>query len=306
MTPAETAARHWGAVPERLVAARENEVWRVRLPGGAPAALRLHRAGYQSAAAIRSELWWCGELAARGLPVPAPVAGAGGEALVALADGRHASVVTWAEGAPIGAAGVPLAGDAAAQAALHRDLGRLLARLHAATAALSLPGWFARPAWDLPGLLGETPFWGRFWDHPAATADQRRLLLRARAWLAERLADHARSAPLMPVHADVLRENVLAGPSGLSLIDFDDAGFGYPLYDLGTALSQCLAEPAFPAIRAALMEGYGTEDGAMVDAFTMMRCCASVGWTMPRLAPGHPVHASHLARACGLAERLVR
>lgn len=306
MTSAEAAARHWDAVPEGLIAARENEVWRLRLPGGAPAALRLHRAGYQTAGAIRSELWWCGQLAAAGVPVPAPVPGVDGTALLALPDGRLASVVTWAEGEPIGAAGVLLAGDARSQSALHRDLGRLIARVHAATAALALPDWFTRPSWDLPGLVGEAPFWGRFWEHPAATPDQRRSLLRARGWLAERLADHARDARLLPIHADVLRENVLAGPDGLSLIDFDDAGFGLPLYDLGTVLSQCLSEPAFPAIRGALIEGYGTGDGATVDAMTLMRCCASVGWTMPRLPPDHPVHRSHLARACALADRLVR
>lgn len=301
----EAAAAFWGARPECLLVERENAVWRVRLGDGRAAALRLHRAGYQTEAAIRSELWWCGALAERGMPVPAPVAGPGGEVLHHLPGGRFASLLGWVEGAPIGAAGVPLAGHEATQAEVHYCLGALLARVHAVTDGLCLPEWFERPAWDIDGLLGERPFWGRFWEHPALTAEEAALMVRARAWLRLRIAEHARGAGTAPIHADVLRENVLALDGALSLIDFDDSGMGYRLYDLGTVLSQSLAEPAFPAIRAALMAGYGTGDGDMVDAFTLMRCCASVGWTMPRLAPGDPIHRRHILRATALAARLV-
>ncbi|QYK41532.1 MAG: phosphotransferase [Paracoccaceae bacterium] len=303
MTEAEEAAAAWGAVTGRLLVERENAVWQVRLPGGVPAALRLHRPGYQSEGAIRSELWWCGALAAQGVAVPAPVPTLSGGVLHRLAGGRLASVVGWIEGAAIGASGVPLPGSEADQRRLHRDLGRLLARVHAVTDRLELPEWFRRPSWDFNGLLGEAPFWGRFWEHPALAPDEARVLRRARDWLAARIGEHAAREPLRPIHADVLRENVLAGPGGLSIIDFDDSGMGYRLYDLGTALSQCLYEPAYPAIRAALMEGYGTDDGAMVNAFTVMRCCASVGWTMPRLPPDSPIHRSHIARAVMAAER---
>jgi Ser/Thr protein kinase RdoA (MazF antagonist) len=306
VTEVREAAAFWGATPEGLLRERENAVWRVRLPDGRVAALRLHRRGYQSETAIRSELWWCGALAAAGVAVPAPVATPGGEVLHRLAGGRLASVIGWVEGAPIGEAGVPLPGTLQDQVQVHHDLGRLLARVHAATDAMALPDWFDRPSWDLAGLLGDAPFWGRFWEHPALDAEAAATLARARDWLTERIGDHAAGVPVAPVHADVLRENVLRQEDRLSLIDFDDSGLGYRLYDLGTVLSQCQAEPALPAQREALMAGYGTTDGAMVDAFTLMRCCASVGWTMPRLAPDDPIHRSHIARAVRLAARLCR
>ena len=62
-------------------------------------------------------------------------------------------------------------------------------------------------------------------------------------------------------------------------------------------IRQNLYEPAYPDICDALMAGYGTDDRAMVEAFTLARTCASVGWTMPRLGPDDPIHRSHLARA---------
>jgi len=307
MTEAEEAARAFGGSVPRLIRMRENAVYDVMLPSGR-AALRLHRAGYQSAAAIRSELWWCRALAAAGVPVARPVPAGDGQLLVALSTGRLASALAWVDGVPLGEAGVPLAGNVAAQVGHHRALGRLVARLHTASDALIPPPDFVRTRWDCDGLLGETPFWGRFWDHPALQPDDAALLRKTRDFLRDKVQDHAASGSFGLIHADVLRENVFVGESGLSLIDFDDSGFGFRLYDLGTVLSQNLFEPALPQIAQALAEGYAETrplDPAMIPVFTLMRCCASVGWTMPRLAPDDPIHRSHIARAVSLARRVL-
>ncbi len=288
---AAEAASHWGGTLTRLLRDRENVVYEMALPNGR-AALRLHRVGYQSAAAIASELWWCDALARAGVPVPGALPSRGGEILVTLSNGRHASAILWLEGEALGEAGMPFARPLRQTLDLHHALGALLAQLHRVTDGLVLPDGFTRPRWDLAGLVGEAPFWGRFWDHPLATPDQRSALIRARDALRERLTGDQGL-----IHADVLRENVLVDDDAVGLIDFDDSGFGFRLYDLGTVLSQNLYEPAYPDIRDALMAGYGTTDTALVEAFILARTCASVGWTMPRLAADDPIHRSHLARA---------
>lgn len=295
------AAAEWGGTLTRLLSNRENVVYEMALPTGR-AALRLHRGGYQSPAAIRSELWWCDALAFAGVPVPAPLPARTGAPVVTLSTGRIASAIAWVGGEALGAAGVPFARPLPETLALHETLGALLARLHRTTDALTLPPGFTRPRWDADGLVGESPFWGRFWDHPAASPAQAATLCRARAFLRETL-----SQPLDTglIHADVLRENVLVNGRSVSLIDFDDSGHGFRLYDLGTVLSQNLYEPAYPAIRDALMAGYGTSDTRLVEAFTLARTCASVGWTMPRLAPDDPIHRSHIARAVMAADLLL-
>lgn len=301
-TIAQMAAAHWGGQVVRLIRERENAVYEMTVPNGR-AALRLHRAGYQGAAAIRSELWWCDALARAGVAVSTPLVAASGELLVTLPDGRLASAIGWVDGTPIGEAGIPFAEPPAEQMARHAALGRLLRQLHDKTDELTLPDGFSRPRWDQAGLVGEAPFWGRFWDHPLATLDQRRTLLAARDYVSAKIAAHQGSFGL--IHADVLRENIFVNGSSVSLIDFDDSGWGYRLYDLGTVLSQHLYEPHYPELRAALMQGYGTDDRDMVDTFTLARTLASVGWTMPRLGPDDPVHRSHLARAVMCAERLM-
>lgn len=299
MTPAEEAARHWGGRVVRLLRDRENHVFEMALPTGR-AALRLHRAGYQAPAAIRSELWWCAELARAALPVPAALPALDGALLVALPDGRHASAIAWIEGEALGEAAKPFARPLPQVLDLYHALGALLARVHRVTDGLTLPQDFTRPRWDLDGLVGETPLWGRFWEHPAASPDQRATLIRARDALRERL-----SGDIGLIHADVLRENVLVNDCSVSLIDFDDSGFGFRLHDLGTALVQTVQHPEHPQLRDALMAGYGTTDREMVEAFILARTLASVGWTMPRLEPDDPIHRSHLARAVTCADRVL-
>lgn len=305
---ASEAAAQWGGSVLTLIRNRENAVFRMALPNGTHAALRLHRVGYQTAAAIESELWFCTALADQGLPVPRPLPAQNGAALVALQAGRMASAVEWLPGRPLGEAGVPLPGTGQDQAAQHYALGQLLARIHSTTATLALPKGFDRPAWDLDGLTGDTPFWGRFWEHPSLTAPERVQMQAARHYLRAALQIHAKATPLLPIHADVLRENILVDGPNLALIDFDDSGLGFPLYDLGTVLSQNLYEPAFADIRAALIAGYQSlrpAEAQMVDVFTLARCLASVGWTMPRLTLDDPIMRSHIARALYCAQRVI-
>ncbi len=55
---------------------------------------------------------------------------------------------------------------------------------------MTLPADFTRPAWDIDGLTGDAPFWGRFWEHPALSPDQAATLRKGRDFLRERLTDY--------------------------------------------------------------------------------------------------------------------
>src|SRR5690606_33176555 len=174
--------------PPGLVKQRENMVFDARLRCGRRVALRLHRPGYQSRAAITSELWWTRALAERGLPVAVPVPSLAG-GLVEWMDDRAVSCVGWLDGAPIGSGDAPLTGTAEAQEALMRQLGRLIAALQLGRDGLSLAVAFERSAWAAAALLGEAPRWGRFCESPASSAPERELMQRARERARQLLAD---------------------------------------------------------------------------------------------------------------------
>lgn len=308
---ARAALAAWGdsaALPE-LVKDRENAVYRVRLGDGRRAALRLHRAGYQTVEAIASELWWMTSLAAAGFPAPRPLPARHGGLLVTGTGPRAASLLEWLDGAAFGAVGEALSGTPAEQLARHHALGRLVARLHALADGLEPPRWFARPRWDRDGLVGERPFWGPFWENPALDDSERALLLATRDEAGAVLSRLDGQLDSGLIHADLLRENILLRADGsLALIDFDDCGIGYRLYDLATALAQSAGDPELPSRAEALVSGYCSiraltpQEAALLPMFLTLRLCAGCGWHIPR-AGGD---MARLRRAAGLAVAAAR
>jgi len=296
---AENALVHWGGgTVARLIANRENAVFEVALHDATRAALRLHRAGYQTDAAIDSELVWMAHLHRRGFPCPAPVATSDGQLMAEPAFGPRASVVTWIDAPAIGAMGRRFADSTERHCRLYHALGQCIAQMHALSDTLIAPADFQRPEWDIEGLTGASPLWGPFWNNPALDAAESRLLCDARD--AVRATLLARDWDSGLVHADLLQENILGTADALSIIDFDDGGAGLRLYDLGTAMVQHSETPHRADLAAALCDGYG---GGHTDLplFTLLRALASCGWVIPRLAPGDPRQRIYAERALALA-----
>ena len=305
---AKAALAAWDvpACTPRLIKNRENAVFEVAGQDGTRAALRLHRPGYQTDAAIRSELVWSQGLAQAAMVVPCPLQTRDGDVIAPVADaGRVASLVTWSEGEPLGEGGVPFSWDTDRQAQLYHTLGAELVRLHRISDTLSLPDWFERPRLDVDGLLGDAPLWGQFWDNAALTQREKALLQEVRAQLQGELQAFSADADFGLIHADALRENVFVQGDSVSLIDFDDGAFGFRLYDLGVAMSQNWDLPNAPELAAALTEGYGLDENtaALVPVFTVIRALASCGWCMPRYAPNDPALITYTNRAVKIAKR---
>jgi Ser/Thr protein kinase RdoA (MazF antagonist) len=265
-----------------FVAGRENRVFRVQAPDG-EFALRLKRPGYRSDAELLSELQWLEAMSRAGLRVPAPVPSRAGE-LLEVVDGQRVDLLTWLPGRPLGTSREPLA-LAEPEAVFHR-LGRETARLHLACDAWVRPATFSRCAWDIDGLLGENPLWGRFWENPTLDGPTRRLFEDFRAAAAQTLLQRAPALDYGLIHADLVRENVALDGERIGMLDFDDAGFGFRLFDLATTLLKNLAEPNHRSLKAALLAGYARErtiDLELLELFIVLRALTYVGWIVPRM-----------------------
>lgn len=280
----EKALAHWGMAGAdwRLVAERENRVYRVDHAGRAYA-LRLHRPGYCSEAELRSELQWMDVAYAGGLGVPAPVASSAG-AFLHMIDGVAVDVLDWLNGQTMGKTGVPL--DCVDRQGLFCAIGREMARLHAVSDAWALPESFTRRRWDRDGLLGEAPVWDRFWDNLTLSAEDRTLLLRFREAASADLAAREGALDFGLIHADLVRENVMIDAGRVQLIDFDDSGFGFRLFDIATTLLRNRTEPDYDSLKAALLEGYLSVrplDVSALDLFVALRAATYVGWIISRM-----------------------
>ncbi len=286
----------WGLPPRvpLLIKYRENAVFRVVRGTGSFAGLRLHRPGYHDEHALRSELEWLQALFKSGLPVPEPIETSKGDLLVALPadegeDVQFADLLTWLPGVPLGQTGTPLEWNEAQQKSLFFRVGETAARLHMASDQWKVPKGFRRPHWNRDGLLGESPVWGRFWDCPLLSEAERERLVSLRAHL-QRVMDvlHRQRFDYGLIHADLVRENILVDGENVSFIDFDDAGFGYRMFELATALLKNRQEPLFPAIRDALVAGYRSlrplsdEELKTLPLFMTLRALTYVGWIASR------------------------
>lgn len=297
---AQNALGQWGGgTVARLIANRENAVCEVALHDGTRAALRLHRAGYQTDAAIESELLWTQHLAQAGFPCPTPIVTIKGGLMGQPAFGPRASLVTWIDAPAIGAMGQPFTGTPDQHCRIYHALGQRIAQMHRLSDSFAAPPGFERPAWDIDGLTGNLPLWGRYWDNPSLSANETALLQEARDVVRATLLAGTWDSGL--IHADVLQENVLGAAAHLSIIDFDDGGTGLRLYDLGTAMVQHTETPHHADLAAALCDGYGGGHGDL-PLFTLLRALASAGWVVPRLAPDDPRQRIYAERALTLAK----
>lgn len=265
----------------------ENATFRVGGPWPAPTwILRVHRLGYHSPAQVASELAWLEAVRAEaGVRTPAVVPAMNGERVVEVEDpdGGPARMVVLFEFLP-GEEPEPddLVGNAA-------DLGRLTARLHAHARAWRRPPWFDRFTWDLDAAFGPAPRWGHWRDGVGVGPAEHRLLRRAQDTVAERLEAYGRGPQRFGlVHADLRAANLLAceqdGVRRTSVIDFDDCGFSWYLYDLAAAVSFVEDRPDLPEVVEAWVRGYRAvahltpEDVAVVDTLVMLRRLLLLGW----------------------------
>ena len=280
MTPLiDRALALWGISGARVtfVAGRENQVYRVR-SGAGDFALRIKRPGYRSEAELVSELNWLDAMHRAGLSVPRPHPALDGRLLLQVG-GKFVDMVGWLHGAPLDQTDV-------APKAFER-LGIEMARLHTACDDWALPADFARCHWDVDGLVGESPVWGRFWENPTLDADTCALFKRFRARAQANLQAGQDALDYGLIHADLLAENVLFDGPTVRLLDFDDGGFGFRLFDLATTLLRSTTAPNSPDLRVALVQGYQTERALSIrhlDLFLALRAMTYVGWIVPRMS----------------------
>ena len=284
---AAAALARFGLSPEATVElcnVSENHTFRVEdLATGRRYALRVHRPGYRTAQQIESELEWVDALRGDGaVDTCVPVRTPDGERVVAVsADGfgaRNIVLFDWLPGREPDLEGAEVIDG-------FRVLGAVSARMHAHARGWPLPSGFDRPSWDYDHTLGRHGYWGAWQDGLGIGPEEHDVLARLNAAIAGRLASNGRSAERFGlVHADIRLANLLVDDGHVRVIDFDDCGFAWFMYDFATTVSFMEDHPRVPELRAAWLEGYrsvaplAAGDEAELDTFVMLRRLLLVAW----------------------------
>ena len=138
------------------------------------------------------------------------------------------------------------------------ELGEITARMHRHARQWARPGGFTRFDWDYDAAFGSEARWGRWQDGIGVGAEEREVLGRLDATLRARLAAFGTGPDRYGlIHADTRLANLLVDDGGrVSVIDFDDCGFSWYLYDVGTSVSFFEHEPQVPGLIDAWLTGY--------------------------------------------------
>lgn len=311
---ARAALRQYGVGSDAtltLLNISENATYAVDDPStGQRTVLRVHRHGYHDGPEIESELAWLEALREQaGVRTPRVLRTADGRRLMAMAeagsaDPRHVVHFEWLSGTE------PTPSDDKLPQSFEL-LGAITARMQAHVQTWRRPPGFRRFAWDYDGAFGAQARWGRWQDGIAVGAAERQVLSRLDATLRKRLtAFGCGSDRYGLVHADLRLANLLVDGDETCVIDFDDCGDGWFLYDFGSAVSFFEHDPRVPELADAWARGYRTvrplapADEAEIPTFVLMRRLLLVAWIGSHAGTdlARSMGADYTADSVGLAE----
>lgn len=280
----QRALPRWDVAPRTrldLLTISENATFKATDTGMGDLVFRVHRPDYHTRAEIESELAWIAVLRAGGeIRTPRPIPLRDGSLIAAFdhaGSTRHVVAFEFLPGRE------PAEGDDLA--GWFRKLGAIHAGLHAQSRAWRRPPGFIRKAWTFETTLGAAPLWGDWRAALGLTLEGRHILERTAQVLERELAAIGTAeASFGLIHADLRLANLLVDGDTLALIDFDDCGLSWFLYDFAAAISFIEHEPYVPELMAAWIAGYRTraplsqEEVEQLPVFIMLRRMLLTAW----------------------------
>ncbi|MCY3770055.1 MAG: phosphotransferase [Gammaproteobacteria bacterium] len=264
--------------------------------------LRIHRENYHSHRAIECELEWSKALTSEGRVItPDFYTGRNGDPIQSgvvegLPSPRYMVMFHFVEGQQ------PDEGQDLVRP--FEELGQIAAITHLHSIQWHRPKPFERLVWNLDTVFGAHPTWGNWRDGPNVTPEIRKVLEQVENTVTARLTDFG-AAPgrYGLIHADMRLANLLIDGTGTRLIDFDDCGLGWYLYDFAASISFMEDSAQVPALKESWVRGYRRiralpeEDVREIDTFIMLRRLALLAWIGSHIEAPEPRElAPHFAR----------
>ena len=270
-------------VSAELINVSENFTYRIENPSGFKAILRVHRENYHSRRSIECELIWIDALSKSGLiETPSYFFGKDGSAIQECSidninGSRYLVLFHFVSGsAPEENKNLDT---------LYEKLGRLAGTCHTHVLSWEKPDNFERLTWDIDTIFGSNALWGNWRLAPEVTKEVQDQLERVELKIRGRLLDYGKSKKRFNlIHADMRLANLLIDQESTRLIDFDDCGLGWFMYDFASAVSFIEDSPMVPCFKSSWIKGYKSvreltvEDEKEIDTFIMLRRMALLAW----------------------------
>jgi len=243
--------------------------------------VRVHRPNYHSYQEIASEIAWINALRKDStIKIPAPLPLEDGSYIASFEDEgqtRHLVAFEFMAGSE------PSVDDSLTTG--FEMLGKISAQLHGHASQWQTSEDFIRKSWTFETSFGDHPLWGD-WRHALGLEKEDQVVLET---LCKKLENQLALYGATPdrfglVHADLRLANLLVDQDSLSVIDFDDCGFSWFMYDFASAISFYEDSPQIPDLITAWLKGYRTvrpldqEHEAMIPTFILFRRLLLTAW----------------------------
>lgn len=268
----------------KLLKYSENVIFKITFREAFPVVLRIHRPGYHNIEELEGEILWMDEIHHdTDVELPVVYRGRDGRFLQKMTtfsgEEVYVSVISFLEGSPLG----ELKDDELIKGL--ESLGEITAKLHMQSINRDKSVVIKRFYWDINNLFGDNNdgIWGSWRDYKALTKEQYRILEKCTSVMKDKLNHYGRSNEKFGlIHADLHFYNVINNNGVNQIIDFDDSGYGFYMYDMGCALvtySRNLTE-----LEKAWVRGYekvrklSDEDKKLIPMFVLLRRITRLAW----------------------------
>ncbi|MDH3377579.1 MAG: phosphotransferase [Gammaproteobacteria bacterium] len=136
-------------------------------------------------------------------------------------------------------------------------LGEITGHMNLHAKSWTPPHQFTRHSWTPDNILNDRLNWGPWQEGVGIEREGLKLLSQAAEVVRNRLATLSTDREYLGlIHGDLRAANLLVDGDQTAIIDFDDCGFGWYLFDLATALSFLEERADVPDLIASWLEGY--------------------------------------------------
>lgn len=163
---------------------------------------------------------------------------------------------------------------------MYRMVGRIMAKIHVQSRHWKKPPFYERIEWGFDGTFGAwNNFYGATYRSPEwLSARDIETLDAVRELIRERLALYGETPDRYGmIHSDMRAANLLKDGDQVTVLDFDDCGQGWYMYDVAGAVALMEHRSDLSEIVSEILKGYekirplSEEDKAEIPTFIMMR-----------------------------------
>ncbi|PYG88744.1 Ser/Thr protein kinase RdoA (MazF antagonist) [Ruminiclostridium sufflavum DSM 19573] len=246
---------------------------------------RVNRPGYHTLEELKSEVSWMDTLRSEtGLIFPEVICGRNKEPVQSFRNeqsGRiyFCSMFTFMTGNIVGS----LSGGELLEKMC--SIGEITAKLHKCSIKNNFK--LKRFEWNFEAFFGNNPRWGDWRKFKELTPYEIKLIGKVIFVMRNRLEKFGKnSARYGLIHSDLHLSNIIAEGAAVKVIDFDDCGYGWYLYDLGCSLVEY--SNGLEELIDSWLKGYekerplSEEEKEELPTFVLMRRIIRLAWLSSR------------------------